>query len=127
MGGARKRSVSRRAAAGIPEDPRRQRQRQRQRRRRRNVAEEEEGRSRRRGGVGGSSDGGPAAGHGRRAIHDPDCDAYDILVGRGKAPVLCGTRRIGGNSLPRQEGGRLRAGQAGGGGHCRSGAVNLLN
>ena len=117
---ARKRLGRRRAAVGIYEDPRRQRRR----RRRRKGGEEEEGLSRRRGGVGGG--GGPDADHGLRGIHNLDRGAYDLLVGRGKAPVLRGARWSGSSGLPSREGGLLRAGQAGGGGCHKSGALNLL-
>ena len=107
---------------GIYEDPRRQRQR----RRRRKGGEEEEGRLRRRGGVGGGGGGGPDAYHRRRGIHNMARGAYDILVVQGKAPVLPGARRSGSSGLPSREGGCLRAGQSGGGGFHKSGAVNLL-
>ena len=83
--------------------------------------------SRRHSDVGGDGDGRPAAEHGRRAIRNPDRGAYDLLVGRGKAPVLCGACQSGGGGLPCREGGRLCTGQAGGGGHRWSGAVNLIN
>ena len=118
--GGGERSGRRRAAAGIYEDPRRRR------RRHRKGAEEEEVQSRRCGGVGGGGV-GTAADHGCRAICDPDRGAYDLLVGRGKAPVLHGACRGGGGGLPRQEGSRLRAGQARGDGCRPSCAVNLLN
>ena len=94
-GGGRKRLGRRRAAAEISEDPRRQHRR----RRRRKGSKDEEGRLRRRGGVSGGG-GGPAADHVRRAIRDPACGAYDLLVGRGEAPVLCGARRSGGSAPP---------------------------
>ena len=98
------------------------------RQRRRKGGKEEEGRLRSRGGVGGGGGGGrPAAHHGRRAIFDTGCGAYDILVGRGEAPVLRGARRSGSGGLLRQEGGCLRAEQARGGDCRQSGAVNLIN
>ena len=80
--GARKRSGRRRASAEIYEDLRHRC------RRRRKGGEEEEGRSRRCGGVGGIDGGGPAADHGCRAICDPARGTYDLLAGRGKAPVF---------------------------------------
>ena len=79
--------------AGIFEAPRPWRQR------RRKGGEEEEGQPRRCGGVGGDGGGGPAADHGRRAIRDPARGAYDLLVGRGEAPVIRGARRSGGGGL----------------------------
>ena len=115
------RSGRMRSAAGISEDLRRWIQR------RRKGGDEEEGLSRRRGGVGGGGGGEPAADRGCRAIHDPDRGAYDLLVGRGEAPVLRGARWSGSGGFPSQKGGCLRSGQAGGGGRRRSGAVNLLN
>ena len=120
-GGVRKRLSRRHAAEGIYEYTRRRRWRWR----RRKGGEEEEGQLWRRRGVSGG--GGKAADHGRRAIRDPAPGAYDLLVGRSEATVLCSARRSGGGCLPRQEVNSLRAGQAGGGGRHRSGAVNMLN
>ena len=100
---ARKRSGRRRTATGIYKDPRWRR------RQRRKGGKEEEGRSRRRGGVGGGG-GEPAADRGRRAIRDLSRGAYDLLVGRGEAPVLRSARRSGSSGLPIQEVVRLHSG-----------------
>ena len=44
----------------------------------------------------------------RSAIHNPARSAYDLLVGRGEAPVIRGACRNGSGGLPRQEGSRYQ-------------------